>query len=329
MDATRAMACVMVVLVHTSASYFYTFGPLWVPSVVYDAFSRAAVPIFFMLSGALLLWRDEPVVPFYRKRLPRILLPLAFWTVVYVGLFGDRSMSLGTLIARYLMGPYEHLWYLYAAFGLYLCAPYLGRMLRASTEREIRIFLILWFVVACVLNQVRLLWAIDWDPPSHLGAQMFSGFLGFFVLGAYLERYRPVVSVAARRACGMAFAASSAAIAFATCRYSAYLGEPNEFFFSYLTPLVAISATSAYLYLSGVTRLSRPVAGVTRLVSDNSLGIYCLHPMFLWLYVKHLHLDDTLDTVWFKVPAIWLAVFVSTTVAVYLLRKIPLARHVT
>ena len=51
--------------------------------------------------------------------------------------------------------------------------------------------------------------------------------------------------------------------------------------------------------------------------------------MFLWLYVKHLHLDATLDTVWFKVPAIWLTVFVSTTVAVYLLRKIPLARYVT
>ncbi|KAF1004079.1 MAG: O-acetyltransferase WecH [Luteibacter sp.] len=329
MDVTRVVACAMVVLVHTAAGYFYTFGPLWVPAVVFDAFSRAAVPIFFMLSGALLLWRDEPVLSFYKKRLPRIVVPLVFWTVVYVALFGDHTLSPGALVARYLMGPYEHLWYLYAAFGLYLAAPYLGRILRSSTEREIRVFLVVWFVVACVLNQVRLLWAIDWDPPSHLGAQLFSGFIGFFVLGAYLERYRPHASATGCWIGAVAFCVCGAAIAFATCRYSAYLGVPNEYFFSYLTPLVAISAASAYVALSGITRLPGPLTAMVGFISDGSLGIYCLHPMFLWLYVKHLHMDASIDAPWLRIPIVWAAVFASTAIVVHVLRKLPLARRVT
>lgn len=328
MDVTRAVACAMVVLVHTAATYFYAFGPMWLPSVTYDAVARAAVPIFFMLSGALLLWKDEPIPTFYRRRASRVVPPLVFWTVVYVVVFGDRSVSWTAHVAHYLMEPYRHLWYFYVALGLYLSAPFLSRMLRASTPAETRVFLMLWFLVSCVLNQVRLLVSEDWDPPSFLGVQLFSGFVGYFVLGAYLTRYASVVSPADRWRCLLVFVASVGGIVVATCLYSGYRGEPNEFFFAYQTPLVAMSSVSAFVWLTTITRVPTPLMTPIRWIADGSLGIYGLHPMILWLYVEHLRVDNDLTTRWARIPIVWLAVLVSTALVIHLARKIPLLRRV-
>jgi surface polysaccharide O-acyltransferase-like enzyme len=317
-----------MVVLHVSATYFYTFGPLWVPSTILDSLSRGAVPIFFMISGALLLWKEEPILPFYRKRVLRIVPPLVFWTIAYVYLFGDRSTPFVEHVAHYLVAPYGHLWYFYAALGLYLSAPYLGKLLRASTETEIQILLAIWFFVACVLNQIRVLYAKSWDPPTILGAQLFSGYIGFFLLGAYLEKHRPVTSVTGRWTCLLVFCVSSAVIAFVTYLYSAHLGRPNESFFIYQTPLVAIASVSAFAFFTSIRQLPKPLAELVRLISDCSLGIYCLHPMIMSLYLERMHMGDALHATWFKIPILWAAIFGSAAVVIHVARKIPLVRRV-
>jgi surface polysaccharide O-acyltransferase-like enzyme len=287
-----------------------------------------AVPIFFMLSGALLLWREEPILPFYRKRVSRVAVPLVFWTVVYAYIFGDMSTPFAVQVGQYLMVPYGHLWYFYAALGLYFSAPYLGKILRASTEKEILVFLSLWFLVACVLNQIRVLYSVSWDPSILLGGQLFSGYIGYFLLGAYLGRRRPITSGAGKWGCILAFVLSSAAIAYLTYRYSVYLGAPNESFFIYQTPLVAFASIALFSFFTSTVSLPSPLAKVVRLISDCSLGIYCLHPMIIWFYLERLHLGDFIHTTWFKVPILWAAIFSSAAVVIYLARKVPLARRI-
>jgi surface polysaccharide O-acyltransferase-like enzyme len=58
-DVIRVMASVMVVVIHVSASLFYRFEAGWVAANFYDSLSRSAVPLFFMISGALLVPRDS------------------------------------------------------------------------------------------------------------------------------------------------------------------------------------------------------------------------------------------------------------------------------
>lgn len=328
MDVARAAACAMVVLLHIASTYFYSFGPLWIPSNIYDSLTRGSVPIFFMLSGALLLWKDEPILPFYRKRVLRIVPPLVVWTIVYVYLFADTSIPLIQQIGHYLIKPYGHLWYFYAALGLYASAPFLGRILRTSTENEIRVFFTLWFLVACVLHQIRTLYANAWDPPTVFGAQLFSGYIGYFLLGAYIQRRGPMISVRGRWGCVLAFLVSSAATAYVTYLYSVKVGGPNETFFFYLTPLVATASLAAFAFFTSITSLPKRMITLVRGISDSSLGIYCLHPMIISFYVERLHLGDSVHTGWLKIPFLWLAVFASAAVAIYLLRRIPLMRRV-
>lgn len=322
-DVTRAIACAMVVMVHVSAVDFYAFSPLWVPSVVFDSLCRVAVPLFLMLSGALLLRKDEPVLRFYRKRLPRLAQPMLFWTIVYayIGLPGDRQTPPANYLVHYLfMYPYEHLWYLYTSFGLSLAIPYLGRMFRNSTNNEVRVFIALWFLIACVLNQASFFLAESWDPSQKWGTQLFSGFAGFLMLGAYLERCRPAIS---NTICAFVYLTSSVAIMLATYFYSTHIGQPNEFFFSYLTPLVVLSSVSAYLLLTGLPTISSSANTLIKLISDCSLGIYCIHPMLIRFFVHHWHLNNRLNSVWLSIPVLWAAVFTCAGILVFVLRMIP------
>jgi len=53
---------------------------------IYNSLSKPSVPLFVMLTGALLLMPEkvgEPLSVFFKKRLNRIGLPFLFWGVVY------------------------------------------------------------------------------------------------------------------------------------------------------------------------------------------------------------------------------------------------------
>ncbi|WP_235502048.1 acyltransferase family protein, partial [Janthinobacterium sp. Ant5-2-1] len=71
----RIVACFMVILLHVSAENFHAFGEKWWAANFYDSLTRACVPIFFMISGANLLSKDETLGTFFRKRFLKIIPP--------------------------------------------------------------------------------------------------------------------------------------------------------------------------------------------------------------------------------------------------------------
>ncbi len=87
----RAIACIMVVLLHCAALDFYAFSSKWSAVVFYDSITRVAVPLFFMLSGATLLAKQEPLITFLKKRFIRIIPALVFWTIFYLIYFFSIS----------------------------------------------------------------------------------------------------------------------------------------------------------------------------------------------------------------------------------------------
>ena len=74
-DELRALAIIMVVLCHVVILYrpfTYDTAIHSVPGLFY-ILTHVAVPIFFMLSGALLLDRTYDLPGFFKKRFTRIL----------------------------------------------------------------------------------------------------------------------------------------------------------------------------------------------------------------------------------------------------------------
>lgn len=61
LDVLRIVATLMVILIHTSGKGFAGLIPHWWAVNTYESVSRVCVPIFFMITGALLLPRSHNI----------------------------------------------------------------------------------------------------------------------------------------------------------------------------------------------------------------------------------------------------------------------------
>lgn len=64
-DLIRVLAIFSVVLLHTSAGPFKVWSENWMQFNILMSATRWCVPVLFMLSGALLIEKDEPLKVFF------------------------------------------------------------------------------------------------------------------------------------------------------------------------------------------------------------------------------------------------------------------------
>lgn len=199
LDALRCTACLLVILVHSAGPQFAQVqnpeAHFW--GDLYGTLANSAVPLFFVLSGWLLLPIRGSSVQFLRKRLLRIAAPFAVWTVVYCiwelrrtgAPWSDLPLQLLWSLIKYPEAGL-HLWFLYVLVGMYLFLPVLSPWLERVSLRGELWFLALW-AVTLLLPFIRLLTPLPWGaaPWNPYGAlTMFSGYIGYFVLGHFLRR---------------------------------------------------------------------------------------------------------------------------------------------
>ena len=168
-----------------STQYFV----LWWSQTIYQSFVILGVPLFVMLSGALLLQPskvNEPIKVFLKKRLSRIGLAFLFWSIVYFAwnyFVNHQTFTINSVVQSFLSGgAYFQFWFIYLIMGLYLITPVLRIVVAHANRRLLRYLLILWFVAASLLPLLHLITGFEVDSNLFL----FSGWMGYFILGIYL-----------------------------------------------------------------------------------------------------------------------------------------------
>ena len=287
MDVARVVAMVLVVLDHAviyvSPLYATDTGdPRWWVAEPLLAVSRLAVPIFLMVSGALLLdpARREPLRSFATRRLHRVGLPLLVWGVAYL-VYRDivpvleRDLTPDKGVRALLAGePYYHLYYLYIALGMYALTPLLRRLI-ATVDRK---------YVAALCCFAFLFGVVDQFPrfDLHLGATngftMFIDYIGFYLAGWLL---RDAASPRRATAAAAVLVAAMAAVVLGT--WALINADEAEHWFylaSYLSPTVIVASLALFVLLQSA-RLDVRGRTVFRRLADLSLGTYLVHPMVL------------------------------------------------
>lgn len=195
LDLLRVWAIAAVVLLHcvvptlTSASLYGTES--WYAALVLNELARAGVPLFLMISGALLLAdpRTADVGAFYKKRLPRITLPLLVWHTVY---YIAHAATDGTWSVRayftelFANGSEYHMWFVYSLIGIYLLAPFLKRITDACTQKQTTVLLL----IAAFPGTLRPLWNLCTGSSVYLFDPLLEPYLAYFLLGYLLSRVR-------------------------------------------------------------------------------------------------------------------------------------------
>lgn len=150
-DIIRIVAILMVVLIHASAPFVVGNLP---PSVdfiwgnLFDGISRAAVPLFVMLSGALMLNEKKQITKTKMiQYIKNILFLLIFWVLFYavsfevvIPLVHGKTIALKTLFIKTVIGHY-HLWFLYLILGIYLLTPLLRLFVKKENSQYVLYFI--------------------------------------------------------------------------------------------------------------------------------------------------------------------------------------------
>jgi len=194
-DAVRSFACLCVITTHAPMPNG-SDGNYCIAIFNYFSMAGASV-LFFMISGALVLYKEKEVLPFIKKRLSRIALPMFIWSIVCLiidYMTGTYSGGGKSLLIKICMIPFYPqvgtYWFIYVIFGIYLVTPIMAMWLNRSKERDILFYLFLW---SLTLLLPYLTW-LDGSFGAIVAYQAgilyyFYGFLGFAVLGFYLRRY--------------------------------------------------------------------------------------------------------------------------------------------
>ncbi|WP_458453953.1 acyltransferase [Methanobrevibacter sp.] len=317
----RAIAIFAVIFCHAGNFYPYILDNLKVaiPFFVGDL-GRTGVPIFFLLSGALLLNREYDLVDFFKRRYSRILIPFIFWVTISVILkfayFGNSTDS----IIEWVLGK-GLLWYIWELFGLYLFVPVINAFINKYDMQGVKYLLIIW-----IIYLIMRTFHIEIFP--NLKLQYFSGFIGYLVLGYYIANTE--LNIDDKK---MIILSS---LLFIVCYiYNCYLSLQIGLTIEYLTVTIILQGVSAFIIIKRIASYSKrkPDALISRIhnyIENGVIGKFlisvsiCSYGMYFVHHIIYLFYDKIFDPQLLKFIPIW---FITCTILSWLiilgLSKIP------
>lgn len=195
LDLIRVVAILLVIMQHAWSVLGLDEPAAGDCRYVYQALVVMGVPLFFMLSGALMLGTSPlPITDFLSRRFKRLLIPYLLWgTVVYVisammHKYPDIHTSMDILhyyLPYLLSGEINaSYWYIFVLIGLYLLTPFVQRALSGPHAKHLAQYgLVLWGVWIVLRSYYP-----QFGSMHYYGASAFM-YMGFFLCGHYCVCY--------------------------------------------------------------------------------------------------------------------------------------------
>lgn len=318
-DMLRVIAMIMVICIHVSNIYCRSYNLLdntnFIISLIFNTICRISVPVFFMISGSLMLDRKINKEKYF-KRLFKFLMLIIIWGIIYLiweyFYFGNTYENLYMM----LITPFRaHLWFLYTILIIYLVQPLLKIILEKINNTTKIVLLIIWFILSAagILN--------------YYIAKVFTVFVhvGYFIIGKYLYDY---IKSKDLKKYNIIFVITIllCVISSVLLNYS-YSLKNNMFynlFFAYRMPFIILSSFSFFTLI--VTNYKKGENKILTLFSNLSLGVYLLHGIFLDI-TSSVFNYQSIDAI-YGIPFFTFVIFILSILSVYILSKIKIIKNI-
>lgn len=279
-DVLRGIACLMVVLLHLSATYLYRLDVnsiSWSFNALVNSLSRTCVPVFFMISGYIFInIKDISKGNFYR-----ILFCIVFYSVpsiLYLHYFKGKDFIL--LLDTIRHGPVlYHLWFFYSILCCYSFLLFFSVKRNGISICNLMVALFLCFFVFSynLENQSKIFY-------KSLGLHFFMNsetlyYILYCVIGGIIGRVN-TCSIS-RKTSMIIFLISSAVIYSATQYLSIIKNTLDGTFLVYNTLFVSIASVMIFINIKEACEFNGKLYVFLKFVSSVSLPIYGLHAVIV------------------------------------------------
>jgi surface polysaccharide O-acyltransferase-like enzyme len=333
----RVLATFGVIVIHVAAGILSQYGSIinfdWWIGNIYDSSVRFCIPIFLMISGALILSKTyKSIGEYLKKRALRIVLPFLFWSMIYIAsslfhkFYHGEHMTIAELITFVFIqlkkGASFHLWYVYMIIGLYLFFPIIGKWINKSNENEIKYFIGIWLLAAIA--------SLPFMQKNFPGINLtyFSGYIGFPVLGYYLSR-KTFSNPDREKAISILLILTGILITiFGTYFITRNKGFMDESFYERLSPNVILVSIGIFLLFKNSTKFSTRTSSVILFFSKYSYGIYLIHILVLWklglLGFSIFSINPVIG-----IPVTAMLCFIISTLIIFGVNKLPWGKYIS
>lgn len=324
LDITRIVACLMVIIMHSPIP---SENAISILNLSLSYYTAPCIGLFFMVSGALLLPTKDDTFTFYKKRFSKIIFPTLFWSIVYIFIGCIEEESFNRIIKSLLSIPFSAqghgiMWFMYTLAGLYLIAPIISSWLKNASKKEIEFFLLLW-LLSTSYPILDLFISTQKGDTSII--YYFSGYIGYFILGYYLNRFPTALSP--RKVTGLFVLAAIAPIILKLFNISIDFYK----YFWYLSLPVVIMSTAWFVIIRKLTEfihISHRTANYLTKFSGLSFGIYLSHILIMRYILWHCPFIANIESYILQTFTTIILTLIGATTLCYIIALLPKSEYI-
>lgn len=299
-ELIRIIAAFWVIFNHTGDRGFFLFSTYDIDTVYYwislflSIASKTAVPLFFMITGALLLEKDYSLKTIWLKKIFRIAVVLASFSLFFYirkYLMGISSqLSLKAFIVELYEGNIKvSFWYLYAYIALLISLPFLRGLAKNLTDRMFLYLLGISFLYETILPCIEfILWEGEVSVNTSVRLTwLLCNIVLYPITGYYLEYRFDISKIKKQHVAAMWFLSVTGVLisCFMTCYKQMITGvlpeslsqEFHNIFMLYL----CISVYITIKYLCMKIKANRSISRLIISAGSCTFGIYLIHTVIL------------------------------------------------
>ncbi len=294
LDFIRVIAILLVIFIHVSTidTTKHIGTTDWQIVKMLNYFAHISVPIFFMISGSLMLNSPKTLSLKYtwEKRIPRVTIPFIMWSIIIPTVVNLTSNVITTnqvwhrlqLILYQPTSPI--LWFMYPLIGIYILSPIIKTFVDNASTRMLLYVTSVWLITCSLLPSISVMMPKEYKHVFQLSPVanflLIGGFVGYYILG-YIISQLNVKDVSA-------FALLVLFIGMAT--FGNFFSEsvPQTFDANnsyYVTSIfIPIMSISAYILLQkwGTRIKSKFTIGIFEFLAPLVFGIYLIHNLIVF-----------------------------------------------
>ncbi len=339
-DILRIIACLMVIFNHTNERGFLRYvtdvpgTPAAVWNLLFSIACKSAVPIFFMISGSMLIRKEEPALATYR-RIPRIIADYLIFSLVYYGCdayLAGSPFSLKETLIKLITGPYWHLWYLCSYVALLITMPFLRDFARnLKLKNAVLLYGLAVFLMGImpVIEYFAMPVSSSWKP-----SWMFADISIYPLLGYFIDNRVDVRRIPGKYMLALWMADALAFLVSERAEYCYLCREPGSYSEVFLCTgciinAVTIFATAKWLFSEKI--YSRGMHLFLAETGKCTFGIYLIHILILWKIKPFYSFWSAIEQIstFGKQYGIFIScimVFIVAGMITYMLRKVPVIK---